>query len=744
MSTSSSPLSHPDLPSFFNACEGGHEATVRLLLYNEKNPVPVDCPDTYGNTPLHEAAKSGRTAIVRILLAKQAPANAINNYNETPLHAAALGGHAETVKCLLQEGHADPLAADMFGVLPIHAAAKKGHKDVVKALVTICNMDPLIQDSRGNTAQSLADDGKYFELQSYMKIAVKKWNKKKAAAAAEAEQQQQQNGGAAASTATEGTNHTTTSSTTTEVERTATTSGGITASTTLTSANLQTANATKDQKTLPTTTTAITNNSLASSGTHHHGMFSSESAAIHHHTTTNHTHSSGVNPDETRQQQPQQNNKSLPVAANSSATSSSSSFSTPASSSMGFSMMSNGSVSEESQQQLSKAVDDLYAKIRATFPPYYIFDFKDIQLEKRLGAGGGGSVFKATIKSCHRPVAAKLFREADVAVDQAIQECKIAMQLHHKNIIQFVGLTVVGNLWPLPCAEVMMLMELGEGTLQGLLSENSSSSKNHHHHHHHHKTHHSFESTFTWDKVLKYAFQIASGLDYLHNEVKCNHLDLKPANCCIDSVHTLKLIDFGLTRQLHLEQTHVDISRVNLGTSRWMAPEQAISNRVAPTNDVYSFAAIVMTMINKDGKEPWHDYDAKEIGKIISSPSFHEQSDGSENGGNCPPKGLAAQLDPREGCPEFLIDLCRRCLEIDFMKRPKHGGELVQLMKEGAKNALDQSPKFAHVAGDLTYMSLDDKSQVKSDDAILAQQGSASSYPEETQVVEGVGYDDDY
>ena len=117
-STCSSPSSHPDLPSFFNACEGGHEATVRLLLNNEKNPVPVDCPDTYGNTPLHEASKSGRTAIVRILLSKGAPVSAINNYRETPLHAAALGGHSETVKCLLQEGKADPLQPDMFGVLP--------------------------------------------------------------------------------------------------------------------------------------------------------------------------------------------------------------------------------------------------------------------------------------------------------------------------------------------------------------------------------------------------------------------------------------------------------------------------------------------------------------------------------------------------------------------------------------------------------------------------------------------------
>ena len=55
-------------------------------------------------TVLMEAAGSGRTDIVQLLLAKGADVNAKNNYGETALFWAKKMGHKEIVRILKEAG----------------------------------------------------------------------------------------------------------------------------------------------------------------------------------------------------------------------------------------------------------------------------------------------------------------------------------------------------------------------------------------------------------------------------------------------------------------------------------------------------------------------------------------------------------------------------------------------------------------------------------------------------------------
>ena len=76
------------------------------------------------------------------------------------------------------------------------------------------------------------------------------------------------------------------------------------------------------------------------------------------------------------------------------------------------------------------------------------------------------------------------------------------------------------------------------------------------------------------------------------------HRDLKPSNILIDSAGTPFVVDFGLAKRLHstLDLTQGD---ANLGTPRYMSPEQVARDRGAVTTatDVYGLGNILYVLL---------------------------------------------------------------------------------------------------------------------------------------------------
>lgn len=77
---------------------GSLEVVKELLA---QVPALVNTDLGNGNRPLHLAAASGQTALLKLLLASGARVDAKNCYRQSPLHLAAEAGHKRIVELLL-------------------------------------------------------------------------------------------------------------------------------------------------------------------------------------------------------------------------------------------------------------------------------------------------------------------------------------------------------------------------------------------------------------------------------------------------------------------------------------------------------------------------------------------------------------------------------------------------------------------------------------------------------------------
>ena len=125
----------------------GNETRMELLLERGESP---ESRSTDGWTPLHLAAFMGHAEVARLLLARDAPVDAVssNAMANTPLCAALAGrGSADVVRLLL-DARADVNFRAALGVTPLHLAASRGADPLVQLLL-----------ERGADASARMDDG---------------------------------------------------------------------------------------------------------------------------------------------------------------------------------------------------------------------------------------------------------------------------------------------------------------------------------------------------------------------------------------------------------------------------------------------------------------------------------------------------------------------------------------------------------------------------------------------------------
>ena len=92
-------------------------------------------PEHSGGVPLHLAASTGHTALLRLLLDSHADVNASDDFEDEPLHAAAWAGSVDICQLLLQHGAAvnAPGHADET---PLEIAILRGHLSFPRVCMT--------------------------------------------------------------------------------------------------------------------------------------------------------------------------------------------------------------------------------------------------------------------------------------------------------------------------------------------------------------------------------------------------------------------------------------------------------------------------------------------------------------------------------------------------------------------------------------------------------------------------------
>jgi serine/threonine protein kinase len=92
------------------------------------------------------------------------------------------------------------------------------------------------------------------------------------------------------------------------------------------------------------------------------------------------------------------------------------------------------------------------------------------------------------------------------------------------------------------------------------------------------------------DQIRYYFMQLVSVLEYLHNERKVAHRDLKLENILLDYYDNIKVIDFGLSHEF---ENANDLFTTPCGSCPYISPELIVTGRQGVPADIWSLGMIL-------------------------------------------------------------------------------------------------------------------------------------------------------
>ncbi|HEY3922838.1 MAG TPA: protein kinase, partial [Gaiellaceae bacterium] len=194
------------------------------------------------------------------------------------------------------------------------------------------------------------------------------------------------------------------------------------------------------------------------------------------------------------------------------------------------------------------------------------------ELEEVVGSGGMSSVYRAHDSVLDRNVALKVLHQRLTGekeyVERFRREALMVAGLLHQNIV-----TVIDRGEDDGCPFIVFEFVAGEN-LKQLVDRCGP---------------------LPLDRAVELAVQIAHGLAFAHANGYV-HRDVKPQNVLLNGDGEAKVTDFGIARSLEVEHGVTQTGTV-LGTSDYIAPEQAQGRQVGEQTDMYSLGVVLYEML---------------------------------------------------------------------------------------------------------------------------------------------------
>ena len=297
------------------------------------------------------------------------------------------------------------------------------------------------------------------------------------------------------------------------------------------------------------------------------------------------------------------------------------------------------------------------------------------RLESKLGSGGMSTVYLARDETLQRWVAVKVMhREMSDQPDQLERfrrEARAVAQLSHPNVVAVIDAGEDGG-------HPYIVFEYVEGeTLKQRIDR---------------------LGRLPVVEAAAYGIEVGRGLAAAHAQ-RLIHRDVKPQNVLIDPEGRAKVTDFGIARSLESDGL-TKTGRV-LGTTDYVAPEQAMGQAVDARCDVYSLGVLLYEMLT--GEVP---FQADTLVGVAMKHVNEQMPDVQER---CPgvSSALAAVIEratakePKKRYPEMVAMLAdlEGALEVEVARGGGAHGEATNVLDAIPAGRRLLTPRRASAAG---------------------------------------------
>jgi hypothetical protein len=200
------------------------------------------------------------------------------------------------------------------------------------------------------------------------------------------------------------------------------------------------------------------------------------------------------------------------------------------------------------------------------------------EIERLIGSGGMGIVFKGFDTELNRPVAIKVLAPhlatSGAARQRFAREARAAAAVVHEHVVAIHNVEIGG------AAPFLVMQFVAGESLQARLDR---------------------QGPLELCEVLRIAHQTAAGLAAAHAQGLV-HRDVKPSNILLEQgLERALLTDFGLARAS--DDASLTFTGHALGTPHYMSPEQARGDAVDGASDLFSLGSVIYSMCT--GRPPF-------------------------------------------------------------------------------------------------------------------------------------------